>query len=497
MYFKYYFLQCDFLGKTQNFTIAKKNTFRTYIGSILSLIIIAIMISFVTYFSISIFDKDNPNLVTTVYNVDDPPFTPINDSVHIMTLSLQTPNYSLYIDESIYTLNAFFMKYTISHNGTQEILKEKLNIIKCNEYNFTLLPDYFAHLDLDNLYCLDKNSSLYIKGEYGKEEWTFINYEFSRCVNTSENNNICKSDQEIDDKLAGGFLGIFMTDLSIIPNQYNKPSVLYGKNVFTTFMNDRYTDVWFYMKIIKVNTDRGLLLKDIKHEEFIAYDSFMTTSDYRRSEVFLNLHFRLSQRTEIYDRTYQKIQAIAAELGGIIKISLIIGELLVYLFREVLYKDYILTFFSEDKNCNCSNKSGFIVYTSPNKKYIDSVCKNFSFSSINRLVSLNSKKEIKKEERHKVKLNSMVLLGPCLFDSKIRRNIALINSKFKRIEYLFDVIHFLKSKDEIRALKRIVFDDIQNKTLMQSYSFQLNASEDEKQFDFSIENIKKKNIVNK
>ena len=497
MYFKYYFLQCDFLGKTQNFTIAKKNTFRTYIGSILSLIIIAIMISFVTYFSISIFDKDNPNLVTTVYNVDDPPFTPINDSVHIMTLSLQTPNYSLYIDESIYTLNAFFMKYTISHNGTQEILKEKLNIIKCNEYNFTLLPDYFAHLDLDNLYCLDKNSSLYIKGEYGKEEWTFINYEFSRCVNTSENNNICKSDQEIDDKLAGGFLGIFMTDLSIIPNQYNKPSVLYGKNVFTTFMNDRYTDVWFYMKIIKVNTDRGLLLKDIKHEEFIAYDSFMTTSDYRRSEVFLNLHFRLSQRTEIYDRTYQKIQAIAAELGGIIKISLIIGELLVYLFREVLYKDYILTFFSEDKNCNCSNKSGFIVYTSPNKKYIDSVSKNFSFSSINRLVSLNSKKEIKKEERHKVKLNSMVLLGPCLFDSKIRRNIALINSKFKRIEYLFDVIHFLKSKDEIRALKRIVFDDIQNKTLMQSYSFQLNASEDEKQFDFSIENIKKKNIVNK
>ena len=497
MYFKYYFLQCDFLGKTQNFTIAKKNTFRTYIGSILSLIIIAIMISFVTYFAISIFDKDNPNLVTTVYNVDDPPFTPINDSVHIMTLSLQTPNYSLYIDESIYTLNAFFMKYTISHNGTQEILKEKLNIIKCNEYNFTLLPDYFAHLDLDNLYCLDKNSSLYIKGEYGKEEWTFINYEFSRCVNTSENNNICKSDQEIDDKLAGGFLGIFMTDLSIIPNQYNKPSVLYGKNVFTTFMNDRYTDVWFYMKIIKVNTDRGLLLKDIKHEEFIAYDSFMTTSDYRRSEVFLNLHFRLSQRTEIYDRTYQKIQAIAAELGGIIKISLIIGELLVYLFREVLYKDYILTFFSEDKNCNCSNKSGFIVYTSPNKKYIDSVSKNFSFSSINRLVSLNSKKEIKKEERHKVKLNSMVLLGPCLFDSTIRKNIALINSKFKRIEYLFDVIHFLKSKDEIRALKRIVFDDIQNKTLMQSYSFQLNASEDEKQFDFSIENIKKKNIVNK
>ena len=123
--------------------------------------------------------------------------------------------------------------------------------------------------------------------------------------------------------------------------------------------------------------------------------------------------------------------------------------------------------------------------------------KNFSFSSINRLVSLNSKKEVKKEERHKVKLNSMLLLGPCLFDSKIRRNISMINSKFKRIEFLFDVIHFLKSKDEIRALKRIVFDDIQNKTLTQSYSFQLNASEDEKQFDFSIDDMKKSKNINK
>ena len=497
MIFKQLFLKFDFLGKTQNFTIAKKNTYQTYIGSFLSLTIVIILVYFVLYFGLVIINKEKPNLITTVYNIDDPPYTPINETSFVMTIALENPDYSVYIDDSIYTLNVFFMSNFKYENGTQKTIRKKIDVIKCSEYKFKVLYDYFEHQDLDNLYCLNTTEQLFIKGEYGKEEWTFINYEFSRCVNTSENNNICKSDQEIDDKLAGGFLGIFMTDLSIIPNQYNKPSVLYGKNVFTTFMNDRYTDVWFYMKIIKVNTDRGLLLKDIKHEEFIAYDSFMTTSDYRRSEVFLNLHFRLSQRTEIYDRTYQKIQAIAAELGGIIKISLIIGELLVYLFREVLYKDYILTFFSEDKNCNYSNKSGFIVYTSPNKKYIDSVCKNFSFSSINRLVSLNSKKEIKKEERHKVKLNSMVLLGPCLFDSKIRKNIALINSKFKRIEYLFDVIHFLKSKDEIRALKRIVFDDIQNKTLMQSYSFQLNASEDEKQFDFSIENIKKKNIVNK
>lgn len=42
-------LTCDFLGKTQSFTITKNNTFRTYVGSILSLSIISLMTSFIFF----------------------------------------------------------------------------------------------------------------------------------------------------------------------------------------------------------------------------------------------------------------------------------------------------------------------------------------------------------------------------------------------------------------------------------------------------------------
>ena len=531
MIFKQLFLKFDFLGKTQNFTIAKKNTYQTYIGSFLSLTIVIILVYFVLYFGLVIINKEKPNLITTVYNIDDPPYTPINETSFVMTIALENPDYSVYIDDSIYTLNVFFMSNFKYENGTQKTIRKKIDVIKCSEYKFKVLYDYFEHQDLDNLYCLNTTEQLFIKGEYGKEEWTFINYEFSRCVNTSENNNKCKSAQEIDDKLTGGFLGIFMTDLSIIPSDYKNPSNIYGKNLFSSFQKDFLTDVWFYMKTIEVNTDSGLLIQKMNKETYLAYDSHFTTSDYRKDEVFLNLHFRLSQTTEIYDRTYDKLQAIAAELGGIMKFCLVCGEMIVYFFREVLYRDYILTFFfeepSKDKQLKeksvLSNHSNvcsvFVNSPSPNKKldakennnntnnYLVSPC-----SSQIKMKNSNSKIDLteniksplratntKKMLAHRTTLNSCLLLGPCLFDSRIRKNIKSINEKYHRIAFLFDVVHYLKSKDELNSVKKVIFDDIQNKLITKSYSFKLNPQEEKKQFDFSVnfpKKAKSNNLIN-
>ena len=448
-----------------------------------------------------------------------------------MTIALENPDYSVYIDDSIYTLNVFFMSNFKYENGTQKTIRKKIDVIKCSEYKFKVLYDYFEHQDLDNLYCLNTTEQLFIKGEYGKEEWTFINYEFSRCVNTSENNNKCKSAQEIDDKLTGGFLGIFMTDLSIIPSDYKNPSNIYGKNLFSSFQKDFLTDVWFYMKTIEVNTDSGLLIQKMNKETYLAYDSHFTTSDYRKDEVFLNLHFRLSQTTEIYDRTYDKLQAIAAELGGIMKFCLVCGEMIVYFFREVLYRDYILTFFfeepSKDKQLkeksvlsNHSNVFSVLVHSPSQNKKLDAKENNNNTnnylvspcSSQIKMKNSNSKIDLteniksplratntKKMLAHRTTLNSCLLLGPCLFDSRIRKNIKSINEKYHRIAFLFDVIHYLKSKDELNSVKKVIFDEIQNKLITKSYSFKLNPQEEKKQFDFSVnfpKKAKSNNLIN-
>ena len=322
-----------------------------------------------------------------------------------------------------------------------------------------------------------------------------------------------------------------MTDLSIIPSDYKNPSNIYGKNLFSSFQKDFLTDVWFYMKTIEVNTDSGLLIQKMNKETYLAYDSHFTTSDYRKDEVFLNLHFRLSQTTEIYDRTYDKLQAIAAELGGIMKFCLVCGEMIVYFFREVLYRDYILTFFfeepSKDKQLkeksvlsNHSNVCSVFMHSPSQNKKLDAKENNNNTnnylvspcSSQIKMKNSNSKIDLteniksplratntKKMLAHRTTLNSCLLLGPCLFDSRIRKNIKSINEKYHRIAFLFDVVHYLKSKDELNSVKKVIFDEIQNKLITKSYSFKLNPQEEKKQFDFSVnfpKKAKSNNLIN-
>ena len=227
-------LSCDFLGRTQKFTISKKNAFQTYFGSILSLIIVTIVSYFVIYFGLQIIQKKQPKINSSLYHDLNPQKTSLTSDNFAFTLSLQNPDYSFYINDSIYSVNASII--TIMTDGANsETFITPLEIIRCNEYNFTVVPEYFKLLDLENLFCLNMSTEIYLKGDLGQSEWTYLNFEFSKCVNSSKNNNSCASQEEIDSRLDGGYIGIFMTDLNIVPNNFNNPSQFYGKNIFTIF----------------------------------------------------------------------------------------------------------------------------------------------------------------------------------------------------------------------------------------------------------------------
>src|SRR5690606_14540285 len=110
---------------------------------------------------------------------------------------------------------------------------QKIEMIQCDKKNITLLPDYFTLMDLKNLFCI-KHTNLFIEGDFGREIWTYLEISFKRCKNTTENNNHCKSEDEISKRLDGGYFGMFLTDTTIDPSNIDNPEVKYGRNLFTT-----------------------------------------------------------------------------------------------------------------------------------------------------------------------------------------------------------------------------------------------------------------------
>ena len=343
-----YFLLIDIFGSKARFTINGHKTYQTVFGSIITLISYSVIFVFFIVFSKEIIYHKKPNVISSDL-IDSSPLHFLLTNEFIWAISLQFLNYSMYIDERVYTLKAYAAISNVNDDGTASETQVNLNLVKCSNYSFSVIPEYFHGLALENLYCVNL-TGIELRGVYMEDKWTTINFRFMKCINSTDNNNFCKTPDEISEILNGGYIGIFTTDYQIIPSNYNNPAQIYGKNIFTSFSIKQYMDFWVYFQIKQINTDKGILFESILTETFLTFESTSENKDYRESDNFLTVYIRESTNRKVLDRTYSKFQDIAANIGGIIKIIFIIGEIITYFIRRTLYKNYVLQFFNLDES---------------------------------------------------------------------------------------------------------------------------------------------------
>ena len=295
-----FFNQIDIFGVSPIFTIRGRSTFQTNIGSFLTIICIMIVIIYISIFLDQMINHKSPNLNSTIYYNEIPPEVNLTKNNFSFVFSLQTKDYKNYIDESIYTVDAVQSKMKFNENGSYNYEEEILKIIKCNEYEFKIIPDKFKKLPLNNLYCLNNNINL--KGDFMQNNWNIIRFNFTKCVNSSNNNNKCKSENEINELLNGGYLGIFIPDYTYEPNIYNKPYNTYIKYLYKSFSIKYFEDVFIYFKLVEIITDSGYFFEVNKVLNFTTYDCLQNEIDFRDSNHFLSLTIRLSSKREMYKR---------------------------------------------------------------------------------------------------------------------------------------------------------------------------------------------------
>jgi len=346
--YKYpFFKKIDIFGIPPLFTIRGRTTFQTQIGSFLTILSVVLISIYLSYFLREMFDHKSPNIYSTVYYDEEPPEINLKKHNFSFIFALQNKDYINYIDNSIYYVNATQTKLTLNKNGIYYNENIPLKIIKCNEYKFEIIPEQFKKLPLDNLYCLDNDLNL--KGEYMKD-WNYIRLNFSKCKNTTENRNSCKTENEINELLNGGYIGMFIPDYHFQPNIYEKPIKTHIRNLYKSFSIKYFEDIFLYFKLVEIITDSGYFFDDKSTFNFIEYDYLQNDIDFRESKHFLSLTIRASSKREIHKRTYIKLQAIFSNIGGMLKIILLVGDYSVYFIRVTLYKNYILEFFNLDES---------------------------------------------------------------------------------------------------------------------------------------------------
>ena len=427
-----------------------------------------LLLFFLYMFSLEIIYHNKPNIIIT-YLVDDTPIHHILSNKFIFAISLQYLNYSNYIDETIYTLNAYVSISNIDKNGIRNETKINLNPIKCSNYFRDGVPEYFNILYLDNLYCVNL-TGFKLRGVYLEDKWTSINFEFKKCINSTKIKN-CKTSDDIYNILKGGYVGIFATDYQILPHNYKNPAKIYRQNLYTSFSIDEYVDFWVYYQIKEVNTDKGLIFDSIFCEKYLTYDSFSVSRDFRKTNNFLTVYLRETQNRVIIDKTYTKFQNLAAKMGGITKLIFIVGELISFFFTKILYKNFILQFFNLEesnfiKNKNKGNKNNFIYLQS------SELLQNKSLSNTNNLpLLILNKNEIKTKFSLKNKIQRFSDKNFDHISSEIKNNSNKINisnnnnnfNKFIRFkfykksneEHIICLMKILCKKNSFQKIKEI------------------------------------------
>ena len=405
-------LYLDVFGKTPQFNINGRSNYPSFLGSCLTLALATIIVVFFVIFSLKIIVHSEPKIVYTTYVDEDPDMIKFTNEF-IITLGLQFPNYTNFLDESIYYIKAYSITTKYDKQLKAHInYEEPINFMKCSEYKFSVLKDYFNELPIQNLYCFNL-TNFEIGGEFSKNLWKIIRIEFHKCLKSNEYNYTCQNESTVEEYLSNGYMGGFLTDYFILSNNYSHPIQIYGKNVYTSFEYNKYFDYWIYFKSKSIKTDIGLIFTDYKEISGITFDRVFETKIVHQSESILgSFILRLSTNRDSYERNYLKLHEAIAEIGGFIKACFIVGDFLSKFFRDTLYKNFILQFFNldEDKTIKEVIKKKNINLKKNYSNSINHNVSNIPLNNINSYIQTNLLTNIKNEKKTNNSSNN--LIGP-------------------------------------------------------------------------------------
>ena len=377
-YLSSFFTMIDIFGYSPSLQVNRKKNFKTPFGGFISIGIIPLIFLAIILFGKEFILKQRPTLlIANQYDLQPPKMAVINDTNFVVAFGIYDSNFSLFQHQSYFSVSAEYHVINQEINNDKITAKEEikyLDVVRCKQKKSKFFKDELNNIDTDNLFCL-QTGNINLDGFIGGSNWSFVEFNFKECKNTTDRETNCKSKDEINIKLSPSYIGIFFSDYSIEPADYINPAHSRMRSFFSPFSLKKYNQIWMYLKQIIFKSDVGWLFYDFEYYNYLVLDEFRENTFLRDGhENFVSFKILMTGKTVTYERLYLKLEMIAANCGGIIKCLLLLGESLVRYLRNVCFKSFIVSHFFNTKSF--SNEDEDI--STPNKrKSLDVINNNF------------------------------------------------------------------------------------------------------------------------
>ena len=386
----------------------------------------------------------------------------------LFSIGIRDKNHTFINDPTIASIKAF---YHIKINQDKFIaLQNEMTFINCstthNIYQNLDIENYYISNSIEQYLCFNYSTPVIVGGRYGTTFYGNLVFYIIKCQNGTKEGTICKSNEEINEKIQDGWVQTNYISSYVDYNNYNNPIGYMIDGPYAKLDVNINKITYIYFSQIKTETNSGWIFpsKSLVYSTEVDY----TQSDInivKNDGIIATIYVCPSDDLKYYLRKYTKIQNIAASVGGMFNGLYLIATYIIKYFCTYKYDIEFANslFFFSFENFNKNMKKPKIY--GKNLFKIESK-NNGSENSISKLGMLNQlsdlklsiNKNIKKNNFYQFKLNVRDLFRLAL--DKITKKGKFLKKEYRIIKHEIinysDFINIGKNIIEVEKIKKVL-----------------------------------------
>ena len=311
----------------------------TKVGVFLSFVIYALMGYF--FSQSDFFLKLQPKIITDTSSL---PYSPsIYYSNRPFAIAIKDVYNNPYVDPTIFSILVESVSTTIQPNvsGYAMEVEDVRTVHNCTQ-NDVLRPEDYPILE--NSFCLDK-SNFTLVGSSSEDNCTNFQVHVIMCSNSTDNNNSCKSQDEIDNFFYMKNLNLIYVNTIFQPKNYETPYTT--KMTASLYKLDAKLSRLVTVKLQKATmiTDETIIFPVQNSFETFQYENENSEYGMQSGGIpILSILFYSSSDQITVNRSYQSLPEAFAVLGGLFSFLIFSGRHILHLDHSLYITTLLMNF---------------------------------------------------------------------------------------------------------------------------------------------------------
>jgi hypothetical protein len=277
-----FIISIDYFSASIELYFNKEKKMKTLYGGVVSILMYLACLAFTINIGIHLVFRLNPTTITSTQSQPHCPTVDFYKEDMIFAFSITDSNLGIINDPSIATFSV--VQQIINRTDPNLYYEIPVEIKNCSKYQDYFIErgfetDYLNN-DIDNSFCLSRENPIVIGGTYTDPYYSAIQISLTKCTNGTS--IVCKSEEEINERLKMSYFQLYYLDWNVDPNNYEKPFNRYFSNYFILLDPTAVKMSNIYFKPAVINSNLGLICSGKKDILFYnaAYRKLNSYIDY-------------------------------------------------------------------------------------------------------------------------------------------------------------------------------------------------------------------------